>query len=227
MKEDYLIQIMKNIGQESFVPYQRGLTRDQINSMGVVDKNEKLIKLEHERIVMMSNSLSEQYPICRESAGLKFIEVAEKLPERLSLGLIELFRPLDVQIQKRKSKFEELSKIFPEKSESDIWRIVDEYIARPGGPHQTGGVGDVVLVWKDTGEALDMGTNYGLPDKKSYTNSKDVSWEARVHRCLLWSYMTSVGFRNYPSEWWHYEYGTKRWAKYLGLDYAFYDPVVI
>jgi len=34
--------------------------------------------------------------------------------------------------------------------------------------------------------------------------------------------MTIAGFANYPGEWWHYEFGTRRWANQKGLSEAVY-----
>lgn len=37
--------------------------------------------------------------------------------------------------------------------------------------------------------------------------------------------MTSVGFTNYPSEWWHYDYGDLFWAAEAGADCALFGGV--
>lgn len=223
---DYLRYLLQEVGQRSIIPYQKGLTRDQINQVFSIDCSEKLVCIpNHPKIFYISGGLAEQYSLCRERTATKLLEVVDILPERLGLGLQELYRPVEIQIFYRQRKFSSLKNLYPEKADNEIWRIVDQYVSRPGGPHQTGGATDITLVWMDTGLPLDMGTEFGLPDTKSHTNSNLVSWEAQVHRYLLWPYMTSVGFRNYPNEWWHYEYGTKRWAKYLNLDTAFYDVV--
>lgn len=225
-KKDYLQSLVSKIGQRSIVPWQRSLARDEIRSVIIKESGEDMVPIPHsDKVILLENSLAQKYPITRERIAQKILEVADVLPEKLILGIQETFRPREVQIHYRERKFEQLAELYPEKSEEEIWQIVDTYISRPGGPHQTGGAIDLTLVWKETGEPLDMGTEFGLPDGASYTNSEKVSWEAQAHRYLLWSYMTSVGFRNYPSEWWHYEYGTARWTKYLGLEHAFYSAI--
>jgi D-alanyl-D-alanine dipeptidase len=223
---DYLRLLLQEVGQRSIVPHQKGLTRDQMNQVPIIDCSEKLVHVSrHPKIFYISGELAEKYPLCRGRFNLKLSDVADILPERLGLGLRELYRPVEIQIFYRQTKFNSLKNLYQEKTDDEIWKIVDQYVSRPGGPHQTGGATDVTLVWMDTGLPLDMGTEFGLPDTKSHTNSNLVSWEAQVHRYLLWAYMTSVGFRNYPNEWWHYEYGTRRWAKYLNLETAFYGVV--
>ena len=37
--------------------------------------------------------------------------------------------------------------------------------------------------------------------------------------------MISVGFTNLPSEWWHYDYGTKFWAYFNNTD-ALYSGIL-
>jgi D-alanyl-D-alanine dipeptidase len=37
--------------------------------------------------------------------------------------------------------------------------------------------------------------------------------------------MTKSGFANYPGEWWHFEYGTLRWAATTDAPAAKYNAV--
>jgi D-alanyl-D-alanine dipeptidase len=223
-RKDYLEKLLGKLGSPSLVPTQRMLTRSEMQSVPIDESGEALVPIPNNpKIILLPNTLIHQFPIGRKRLVDKLVEAAESLPEGLCLGIREIYRPASVQIAYRESSYKKQKQLHPEKTDDELWKIVDGFIARPGGPHQTGGAVDVTLVWTDTKEPLDMGTMWSCVDKKSYTSSTEISWEAQVHRYLLWSYMTAAGFRNYPVEWWHYEYGTARWAKYLSLSHAFYS----
>ena len=51
-------------------------------------------------------------------------------------------------------------------------------------------------------------------DAHSRTNFYEASENitARDNRKILVKTMESEGFSNYPSEWWHYDYGNRAWA---------------
>ncbi len=74
------------------------------------------------------------------------------------------------------------------------------YVAFPdcNSPHVSGGAVDVLLL-KDN-SALDFG-------------SKPPSSMDNPNRKLLENIMISAGFVRYANEYWHYEYGTERWAR--------------
>lgn len=226
-KRDYLQMIIQEINGTGVVPYQKGLSREEINTTPIIDAGEEFITVPHHpKIVLLSGNLVQKYPIGRRRLIEKLVEVADSLPDGLQLGILEIYRPASIQQQKRMKKYHKLKNNYPEKTDEEIWKIVDTFIARPGGPHQTGGAIDLTLVWAQTGKPFDMGVPYATPGTASYTNSNLVSWEAQVHRYLLWAHMTAVGFRNYHAEWWHYEYGTQRWAKHLKIDNAYYPAIM-
>ncbi|WP_395142979.1 M15 family metallopeptidase, partial [Armatimonas sp.] len=42
------------------------------------------------------------------------------------------------------------------------------------------------------------------------------------NRRTLYGAMIEAGFVNYPNEWWHFEFGTRRWAGGRGMKVALY-----
>lgn len=78
-------------------------------------------------------------------------------------------------------------------------------------PHLTGGTVDVTLTWNRT--PLALGTAFDDFTDRAHTRALegtlDVSRDLR--RLLYWT-MRSVGFVVLDCEWWHFEYGTPRWA---------------
>lgn len=101
-------------------------------------------------------------------------------------------------------------------------RIANPYKGYSG--HQTGGAVDIGLCNKD-GEDLDMGTSYSEHNEKTKTKNRYLTDEERKNRELLFKAMTSVGFVNYPMEWWHYSYGDRMWALYSHQESCFYGKV--
>ena len=82
--------------------------------------------------------------------------------------------------------------------------------------HTTGGAVDVTILSAD-GQELNMGTEFdafGDKTKTNYYETSQESIEIRNNRRLLYYCMTSAGFTNLPSEWWHYDFGDKFWAYY-------------
>ena len=85
--------------------------------------------------------------------------------------------------------------------------------------HSTGGAVDLTIVDPE-GRELDMGT--GFDDFSDAANTayfeKNGSQEIRDNRRLLYNVMLAAGFTNYPSEWWHYDFGDRFWAAIKNTD---------
>lgn len=81
--------------------------------------------------------------------------------------------------------------------------------------HTTGGAVDLTIL-DNYGRELDMGSFFDEFTDRTYTayyeNEKNVL--VKNNRRLLYNIMTTVGFTNLPSEWWHYDYGDRFWAFY-------------
>ncbi|MBU3866343.1 M15 family metallopeptidase [Streptomyces sp. 4503] len=77
-----------------------------------------------------------------------------------------------------------------------------DYIHTRSG-HSRGSTVDVTLTTLG-GRPLDMGTRFDFFDPRSHTDHPDTPLPARVHRCILGEAMTAAGFRNLPTEWWHF-----------------------
>jgi D-alanyl-D-alanine dipeptidase len=52
-----------------------------------------------------------------------------------------------------------------------------------------------------------------------------LSPKARTNRAVLAEAMSTAGFVNYPTEWWHWSYGDRYWALISGEEHAVYGPV--
>ena len=97
---------------------------------------------------------------------------------------------------------------------------VSEFVAWPGSdaPHFTGGAIDLTLADAVTGEPLAMGTEFDafgpacaldFFDDLPTPNAKEFAHRRR----LLADALRASDFVSYAAEWWHWEYGTARWAR--------------
>nr|WP_255733518.1 M15 family metallopeptidase [Ruegeria sp. Ofav3-42] len=84
--------------------------------------------------------------------------------------------------------------------------------------HSTGAAVDVVLRALDTGEELDMGAAFDDLSAIAHTDYLEREWRAGrigpdnpalLNRRLLYWGMRHAGFTNYPSEYWHFDFGNQ------------------
>jgi D-alanyl-D-alanine dipeptidase len=59
----------------------------------------------------------------------------------------------------------------------------------------------------------------------AYYEKPGLNEEIRNNRRLLYHTMLKAGFSNLPTEWWHYDYGTKFWAHFTG-NTALYEGIL-
>lgn len=181
--------------------------------------------------------------LVREGVGRLLTRVnARVAPAGLELFVFDGWRPTAVQAYFHDQWLPgEMRRRLPDMPESRLRREVGKYWAAPStdetapAPHNTGGAVDLTLRWKDTGEALWMGS---LFDDASAVASLDhfekrlagpgrmafSDEEARANRRLLYHLMTQAGFAPNPFEWWHYGYGERMWAQITGEAFALYGP---
>ena len=74
----------------------------------------------------------------------------------------------------------------------------------PKSGHLEGWSVDATLANLD-GEHLDMGTQFDEFVKKSHVGAKRLKAFQEMNRALLSGVMASCGFRQLPSEWWHFD----------------------
>jgi D-alanyl-D-alanine dipeptidase len=95
-------------------------------------------------------------------------------------------------------------------------------------PHCAGAALDVTLTGIE-GDELDMGAavnGYGTRDQKYCPlDAPGLPGPARHNRDLLARALSSAGFVNYPTEWWHWSYGDRYWALMKKANAAIYGPI--
>ena len=212
--------------------------------MQLFDNNEPLIQasLYPEKILVRSwyynEGLTGSLPDVwlRKSVYERLLQAAESLPDDLRFIVWDGWRSFELQTflfdtlfarNKAKGVTDEealrLTKIFvafPSKNPDDV------------SGHLTGGAVDLTLADK-YGHYLPMGGDFDDTEEYSHTNyyenhellSENKNVIARNNRKTLLRVMSEAGFSNYPSEWWHYDFGNRAWAQRTGQDTAVYGYI--
>lgn len=147
------------------------------------------------------------------------------LAEDVSLLLLDGWRPRELQ----KALWEEYMAKLQESSGLSgeaLDRRAREFVSPPDTSeappaHRTGGAVDLTLCTLD-GQAIDMGGEVDELSVRSHPGFYErVGLSAderryRDRRRLLLRAMSGAGFWRLPTEWWHFEYGTRDWASHTG-----------
>jgi D-alanyl-D-alanine dipeptidase len=166
------------------------------------------------------------------SALIQMLEQASNhLPDEFCLYIVEGVRTLEKQQALWNECHEQIKKEFPHES-IDFWNAHTGLLVAPPSPlanHNCGGAVDVTLIYKDSGEQVDMGTSIQSGSAYSRTKmfSEEIQDHHKHHRTILRESMERAGFVWYPGEWWHYCYGDRMWAVYSGKKECVYGPISI
>lgn len=92
-------------------------------------------------------------------------------------------------------------KYYPNEHKNELFKR--GYLSSKSG-HSRGSTVDLTLVYKDTNELVDMGSEYDLLDEISSFNTTKITEEQANNRKILMNAMIKHGFKEYSKEWWHY-----------------------
>ncbi len=95
------------------------------------------------------------------------------------------------------------------------------FVADPakGSRHNRGGAVDLGLYSLETGEVVNMGSDYDEFSLRAFPTYPGGTGEQRERRELLRLLMAGEGFTVYPEEWWHFDYVD--WKRYPILNRRF------
>ena len=144
----------------------------------------------------------------RADVTRRLIDVAIGLPRPLGLAVLDGWRPLELQRQIYRAAYQDptLSPGFVSEPSAD---------PRTPPPHLTGGAVDVTLTYRR--RPLALGTLFDTFTAQAATAAFEGSpGVVRELRRLLVRRMLDAGFAGYAQEWWHFEFGTRRWAAVRG-----------
>lgn len=141
----------------------------------------------------------------RSGAVSRLVAAAHLLPVGFGIAVFDAWRPLPLQ----RAIYDHF---YPRGStlERGFVSVPSASAATPP-PHLTGGTFDLTLSWD--GQPLALGTAFDEFTPRAHTRAleQEDSVERDLRRLLV-SVLLRVGFVTYPTEWWHVEYGTRRWA---------------
>lgn len=176
----------------------------------------------------------------RKQVAELLVKAESLLPDGLHLKIYDAYRPICIQERLWRFYRRQVEMQNPGLDQETLDFKTSFFVSKPSNDimqpslHNTGGAVDVTLVDQNYIE-LNMGTAFDDFTDKAWTNhfeKYDMSNpEVQKNRRILYNTMLEAGFTNLPSEWWHYDYGTKFWgyfknqkALYAGiLDIEFPD----
>jgi len=160
----------------------------------------------------------------RQSVAQMLRQAQERLPRGYRFLILDAYRPIAVQ----QALWDDYRKMVaaqnPGLSEEETDFRTSFFVSKPSydvdvpSLHNTGGAVDLTL--RDaSGHICNMGTSFDdfhETANTDYYEREGRDPQVRDNRRLLYHTMLSVGFTNLPSEWWHYDYGTKFWGYFTG-----------
>jgi D-alanyl-D-alanine dipeptidase len=208
----------------------------KILAMPILDNGEPLVEIKQHPKIMISPTMfvpyqkAPSYAYVRQTVANLLMKAIAFLPEDIYFYLEEGHRSIPVQKIIFDNYYAELKNNHPDWSNKTLFVETTKYVAPPHDtpPHSTGGAIDIMLINKN-GEFLDMGAELNeTPDKnqnRNFTFSPDISEQAKTNRKILITALSSVGFVNYPTEWWHWSYGDRYWAYEKNQSCAHYASI--
>jgi len=148
------------------------------------------------------------------------------LPNNLIITVRCGHRPIRIQKEMWNKTITNLRLKNPNWSDDELRKEASKFVCPPEitPPHSTGGALDLSIS-DSKGNLLDMGTDFGVQNSKSYTESNDIHTESKKNRQILCEVMTKAGFVNFPTEWWHWSYGDKYWTAVKKEKFSIYDTL--
>ncbi|MEO3868752.1 M15 family metallopeptidase [Nonomuraea sp. B12E4] len=207
------------------------LSDPRIAEVLVKECGEPLVDLRSLEAVRIDRRLADSegaFAHVRLSVADRLIAAQTGLPRRLRLLVVEGFRPAALQHRYFAASVSAHRAAHPGWDEHRAHLEASRYVSPPEvAPHVSGGAVDLTLCTV-SGAELPMGTQVNATppesDEACYTAYPGISAEARRNRDILGTAMTSAGFVNYPTEWWHWSYGDRYWAFVTGSRFARYGP---
>lgn len=209
----------------------------KILAVNIIDNHETMINLKDQKVIAVGPSPeipnNTDYTQMRKTVYEKLKQAQALLPKGLHFCLYEGYRSLSLQKMLFDHRYDKVKQAHSHWSHQEIFtettKLVSPVINLDGShnvpPHSTGGAIDVYLI-DDKGQAVDMGihpADWTDDDgSRSLTDSHVISDTAQKNRQIMSHALASVGFVNYPTEYWHWSYGDRYWAYHKNQQHAIY-----
>lgn len=213
----------------------------KILAINIIDNQEPMIELKEQTEIIYGPSPeipnNNDYTKIRKTVFAKLKQAQALLSKGLRFCLYEGYRSLSLQKMLFEHRFEKIKQHHADWSEHALFtetiKLVSPVVNQDGSknipPHSTGGAIDVYLI-DDQGQPVAMGIHPKdwMDDEDgsvSLTASTIISAEAQHHRKIMSEVLSTVGFVNYPTEYWHWSYGDRYWAYHQNKPYAIYGSL--
>lgn len=169
----------------------------------------------------------------RKSVAEMLVKAEKSLPEGLKFKIYDGYRPICIQQRLWNYYRQKVKNENPDLNDEEIDFKTSFFVSKPSydvmqpSLHNTGGAIDLTLI-TDNGYELNMGTLFDDFTDRAWSNhfeKYENCEEVKVNRRILYNTMIEAGFTNLPSEWWHYDYGTKFWG-YFKNEEALYKGIL-
>lgn len=202
------------------MPKNRDITGWQ--NVEIIECNEPLVSLKSHNFIikpvyfLQGIAGSTQDCLIRYTIAELLVKARSILSKNYNFLVWDAYRPLQVQQALFDDYKTKLRNQYPTLVENELILETRKFVSLPSrdkkhpSPHNTGGAIDLTLTYN--GSPLNMGTNFdhfgieAAPDYFENTTTKK-GLKVRDNRRLLHSLLSSLGFKNYPYEWWHWSYG--------------------
>lgn len=213
----------------------------EVVSIPIVENHESFIDMKDQTLVAYGPSPeipnNTDYTKVRKTIYEKLVQAQALLPHDLKFCLYEGYRSLTLQNILFEERFKRVKAQHPQWTQQQIFqettRLVSPIVNLDGSknipPHSTGAAIDVYLV-NQQGQPVNMGIHpkdwmADINGTLSKTSSQKISMEARHYRKIMSHALSTVGFVNYPTEYWHWSYGDRYWAYSKQEKHAIYGEV--
>lgn len=205
-----------------------------IDHYEIEDKQDPLVSLSNLGLLCESQYYAQGIPgslkdcYARKTVAELLVKAQDSLPNGLRFKIYDAYRPIEVQQRLWNYYRRTIQQKEPSLTDEELDRKTSFFVSKPSydennpSLHNTGGAVDLTIV-TNNGYALNMGTLFDDFTDRAWTNhfedgydEAEMSPEVRDNRRLLYETMINAGFTNLPSEWWHYDYGTKFWGYFTG-----------
>lgn len=173
--------------------------------------------------------------LMRRGVFEKLQAALDLLGEGYGFLVFDALRPLPVQQALFDKQLACVRSDHPELTLDQAREETREFVALPirdekrPSTHMTGGAVDLTLCYE--GRPLDMGTVFDDFRENAHSDFyergglTEAERDVRDNRRLLYNLLRCVGFTNYESEWWHFDYGDLSWGGATGRVpfYGHYD----
>ena len=176
--------------------------------------DEPLVPIAHRRIRKLGNYFHAGWQrarpemLLRVDASARLNQVADSLPDGFGLAVFDAWRPLDLQAELYQAAY-------------GTPGLPDGFVSPPDEdpttppPHLTGGTVDLTLTFDGTPLAPGAGFDDFTDRAATAALEGTPGIDRDVRRMLYWA-MRAQGFVVLDCEWWHFEFGTRRWAALTG-----------